>query len=185
MKNTVTLLKKTRRLVVRPLAETDYASWKAALSSQSAPQNRYDMSRPDGKALTMSRFRKLLRFQRDAYRNDKHVFLGLFRKKENALLGTVMLLGIVREPLHQAILGYHVYNNHWGNGYATEGAAAALELAFGPLNLRRVECLVETRNQRSLGVAAAIGLIREGTSLRALGEEPLQKMAVFAATTPD
>lgn len=50
----------------------------------------------------------------------------------------------------------------WGRGLATEGAAAALRAAFGPLGLRRVIALARPENAASLAVMRKLGMRREG-----------------------
>ena len=50
----------------------------------------------------------------------------------------------------------------WGRGLATEGGAAALRAAFGPLGLRRVIALARPENAASLAVMRKLGMEREG-----------------------
>lgn len=49
----------------------------------------------------------------------------------------------------------------WGRGLATEGGAAALRAAFGPLGLRRVIALARPENAASLAVMRKLGMRRE------------------------
>ena len=50
----------------------------------------------------------------------------------------------------------------WGRGLATEGAAAALRAAFGPLGLRRVIALARPENAASVAVMRKLGMRFEG-----------------------
>ncbi len=50
----------------------------------------------------------------------------------------------------------------WGRGLATEGGAAALRAAFGPLGLRRVIALARPENAASIAVVRKLGMRREG-----------------------
>lgn len=59
-------------------------------------------------------------------------------------------------------LGWLVARTHWGRGYATEAARAALAHALGPLGRRRVISLVRPANAASARVAAKIGMRPEG-----------------------
>jgi RimJ/RimL family protein N-acetyltransferase len=53
----------------------------------------------------------------------------------------------------------------WGNGYATEAAAALLDQAFTTMALDRVGCVTNAENRRSLALAHRLGmrLITEAT----------------------
>ncbi|WP_198663907.1 GNAT family N-acetyltransferase [Jiangella endophytica] len=59
-------------------------------------------------------------------------------------------------------LGYLIAAEHWNHGYATEAAAALLDLAFGPLGLHRVSAAIGPDNAASIAVAERLGLVREG-----------------------
>lgn len=59
-------------------------------------------------------------------------------------------------------LGYLIAAEHWNHGYATEAAAAMLDLAFGPLGLHRVSAAIGPDNAASIAVAERLGLVREG-----------------------
>jgi RimJ/RimL family protein N-acetyltransferase len=47
---------------------------------------------------------------------------------------------------------------HWGRGYATEGAQAALQVGFGPLGLREIVSYTVPGNLRSRAVMERIGM---------------------------
>ena len=59
-------------------------------------------------------------------------------------------------------IGYWLGVAHWGNGFATEGAKAALEYAFSVLNLQHVISLIHPHNAASIRVALRIGEKPEG-----------------------
>lgn len=54
-------------------------------------------------------------------------------------------------------LGWMVAKEHWGRGYATEAAAAALEYAYNELDEPRVISLIRRDNLPSIRVAEKIG----------------------------
>ena len=56
---------------------------------------------------------------------------------------------------------YMLDSGYWGRGLATEGGAAALRDAFGPLGLRRVIALARPENAASLAVMRKLGMRRE------------------------
>jgi RimJ/RimL family protein N-acetyltransferase len=55
-------------------------------------------------------------------------------------------------------VGWRLGREHWGHGYATEGARAALELGFGPLRLPEIVAVTALGNLRSRAVMERLGL---------------------------
>lgn len=86
---------------------------------------------------------------------------GIFDRVTGACLGTLDLY-VLNRTLRWANLGYQIHNNHWGKGIASEAAALALKLAFGPLDFHRVEASCELDNRASARVALRAGMIAEG-----------------------
>ncbi len=62
-----------------------------------------------------------------------------------------------------ASLGYCFARAAWGQGYATEAAAALVGWAFDELSLNRVQAETDTRNVASARVLEKLGFVREGT----------------------
>jgi RimJ/RimL family protein N-acetyltransferase len=61
----------------------------------------------------------------------------------------------------QGEVGFMLHPDHHGHGYATEAAAAILELAFGTYGLHRVFGRVEPRNTASVRVLERLGMRKE------------------------
>ena len=57
-------------------------------------------------------------------------------------------------------IGWRLAAGHWGRGYATEGASAALAHAFDALHLEEVVSYATVGNERSRRVMEKIGLTR-------------------------
>lgn len=57
-------------------------------------------------------------------------------------------------------VGWRLAAEHWGRGYATEGAIASLAHAFESLGQREIVSYTTTRNQRSRHVMEKIGMSR-------------------------
>ena len=55
-------------------------------------------------------------------------------------------------------LVWHVRRSHWGRGYASEGAQAALDWAFGSLDLDRVISVIHPDNAASIRIARKLGM---------------------------
>jgi RimJ/RimL family protein N-acetyltransferase len=77
-------------------------------------------------------------------------------------------------------LGWLLARPHWGHGYATEAARAALRYAFVELGRERVISLIRPGNERSVKVARSIGSALEG-EVDLLGAKAL----VYATHRPD
>lgn len=58
-------------------------------------------------------------------------------------------------------VGWRLARAHWGHGYAPEGAAAALDLAFGDLLLDEVVSMTTTTNGNSQRVMQKLGMHRD------------------------
>jgi RimJ/RimL family protein N-acetyltransferase len=59
------------------------------------------------------------------------------------------------------MLGYWLREGAWGQGYATEAARLALDLAFGPCGMRRVWLRCASGNERSIRLAKRLGMVEE------------------------
>lgn len=55
-------------------------------------------------------------------------------------------------------VGWRLAHEHWGRGYATEAARAALNFGFGTLGLAEVVSFTAVQNQRSRAVMQRLGM---------------------------
>lgn len=58
-------------------------------------------------------------------------------------------------------VGWRLAADQWGQGYATEGARAALEYAFGKLDFKEIVSFTSTINMRSWRVMERLGMRRD------------------------
>lgn len=93
--------------------------------------------------------------------------MGIF-EKTGALVGGVSLMEVTRGISQSAYLGYRIFNNHWGQGYAKESVRVMIDIGFKKLKLHRIEAGIEPKNLRSRRLAKSLGLRREGIKKRAL-----------------
>ena len=114
--------------------------------------------------------RTLSRLESDALANRLGKLLGEqgfgFWAVESAATSTFIgCVGLMR-PTFQAHftpcidIGWRLGFEHWGKGYATEAAAAALTHAFGPLGCEEVVSFTVPGNQRSTRVMERLGMQR-------------------------
>lgn len=66
-----------------------------------------------------------------------------------------------RESFQYARIGYTIFNNFWGKGYATECVECLIKLGFAFLNLHRLEVHVNLDNPASKRVLEKAGFAFE------------------------
>jgi ribosomal-protein-alanine N-acetyltransferase len=84
------------------------------------------------------------------------------------LVGFVNVNDIVVGAQRSASIGYGAFVPHDGAGLLTEAVGLALDEAFGPLGLHRIEANVQPGNDRSLALVRRLGFRLEGYSPRLL-----------------
>lgn len=62
----------------------------------------------------------------------------------------------------QADIGYRISRAYWGQGYASEAAAAIVKAGFEAMDLRRLQIRCFANNLGSIRVAEKLGFVREG-----------------------
>lgn len=82
-------------------------------------------------------------------------------EKDGQLVGTVTLHDMNLE-CGRAEIGYMLARSLWGQGHAREAATLAIDHAFGPLGLRRLEADIDPRNLASQKLLERLGFVREG-----------------------
>jgi ribosomal-protein-alanine N-acetyltransferase len=158
----------TKRLILRPLELRDYENWHQAYSMLGPARNEWDESAWKETELVKAKFKKILAQQQKLRKQDRFYGFGVFLKDDGVLIGFVDLMDVSRMRFQNAFLGYRIFNNYWGAGYASEACRAVLDIAFKDLKLHRVEAGIAPGNKASIRVAKAIGLRKEGLSLRRL-----------------
>jgi len=86
---------------------------------------------------------------------------GVTKAGHDTVIGTVSLFALNREQ-RRAEIGYALASSWWGLGYATEMLRAAIDFAFGPLDLARLEADIDPRNTASCRLIERVGFVREG-----------------------
>jgi ribosomal-protein-alanine N-acetyltransferase len=93
---------------------------------------------------------------------------GIEERATGRLRGRIGVSNVVRGAWDNATLGYFVDEEVNGRGYATEAVALALDFAFGPARLHRVQAAVMPHNRRSARVLMKNGFRLEGHAPRYL-----------------
>ena len=155
-------------IFLRALQMSDFPNWVQAYSGMREVQNEWDEGNWKESELTRAKFRAHLQKMRKWRRQDHFYEYGIFRCDDGVLVGFVSLMDVSRQIFQNAYLGYRIFNNYWGRGYATEACRESLKIAFKDLKLHRVEAGIDPKNKKSIRVARAIGLRRESMSPRRL-----------------
>lgn len=154
----------TARLRLRPLAEDDAPFIVALLNEPSFL--RYI---GDRKVRTLEDAGAYVRNGPQAsYARHGFGLLLVVRREDEAPIGMCGLLK--RDALDDADLGFAFLPAAWGQGFASEAAAAVLAHGRTALGLRRVAAIVQPDNDASLRVLARIGFAFERL-MRMPGEE--------------
>ncbi len=81
-------------------------------------------------------------------------------------------------------IGWTIAPDHWGKGYATEAARAAMEYAFNTLGWNRVIHVILVGNGRSIAVAKKLGseFIRSEQGLAGVSD---QEILIYGQESPN
>lgn len=176
----------TKRLIIRPYELKDFKCWQNAFIQMSPPLNRWDLKKKEPHELTKAYFKKVLSGNNRRLKKDLYYDFAVFEKKSGNLIGNVALMDISRGVFQNAYLGYRLFNNYWGNGFAREMILGTLKIAFNQLKLHRIEAGIEKENKFSIKVAKATGLRHEGKKKRALYlNKTWVDLEVYSATCED
>lgn len=86
---------------------------------------------------------------------------GVVERDGGRVIGTVTLASIDRKN-KRAEVGFMLDRAVWRQGYMSEALGAALDYAFGPMDLARMEADVDPANEASLRLLERLGFQREG-----------------------
>ena len=105
---------------------------------------------------------------RQEWAADRTYAFAIVERDGGAMRGRIALANVVRGAWENATLGYFVDQAVGSRGYATEAVSLALDFAFGPCRLHRVQAAVMPKNARSRRVLEKNGFRHEGFSPRYL-----------------
>jgi ribosomal-protein-alanine N-acetyltransferase len=146
---------KTPRLLLRPWRDDDLAPF-AALNADPRVMaffpKRLDRAESDARAAWI----------RDHF--ARHGF-GLWAVEVLDVAGFIGFVGLAMATFEAHFtpcveIGWRLAHAHWGFGYATEGARAALDFGFQRLALEQIVSFTAEPNRRSRAVMERIGMTR-------------------------
>jgi RimJ/RimL family protein N-acetyltransferase len=155
-----------QRLRLRPLRQSDFEDYAALYADPEVL--RYLASGPE--PWDRGRAWRHLAFVRGHWELTGAGMWAVEHKETGAFLGVTGFAAPEGWPGFE--LAWTLARRWWGNGYATEGARAALAHAFTVLKKDRVISLIHPENRASIRVAERIGERLQGRILH-LGREML------------
>ncbi|MFD8381814.1 GNAT family N-acetyltransferase [Streptomyces sp. NPDC059679] len=144
------------RVVIRHVCRQDYDEL-AALAQESAEMLRRWLGSREN---TVEAFESYL----ERFEQPTHEGFVICLRDTGAIVGGININNIVRGTLQSGTLGYTSYASTTGRGYMTEGLRLVVQLAFGPLELHRLEANIQPDNASSLNLVKRLGFQREGYS---------------------
>ena len=93
------------------------------------------------------------------YDNRDGVIWGIFLKETRDLIGHINYY-IVRQYLGN--VGYHLADDQWGRGYATEALRGALKFLYAIPDMHRTQATVHKDHPASIRVLEKVGFTNEG-----------------------
>ncbi len=156
----------TRRLTLRSVNANDYDVWFDAYVNGLPGKNNWDLEPLTKKKCSKAIFKKFLGRINNLAKKDDYYRYYIFEKKSGAIVGQIDFDIYVRSTHQFANFGYQIYNRHWKKGYGQEAAKAGLKIGFKQLKLNRLEAAINLDNKKSIRLAKAIGMKKEGLKKR-------------------
>lgn len=125
----------------------------------------------------LDRLRDSLDEQADSPSSGAFGLFPLIEKATGLVVGNCGLLETEIEGAEETEIVCVVAQRAWGSGYPAEVGEALLDLAFRVLALERVVWLIDPADDRSMQVAAELGMHRERLVERPEGERELWAVA--------
>jgi RimJ/RimL family protein N-acetyltransferase len=150
----------TPRLILRCLQDNDFEAFLSLFSDPVAM--KYFPSTKDDAGVKEWMIRIEERFQEDGIS-----FYTLARKSDREIVGYCGL--VVQQDVDgvdEIEVGYGLIRKYWGNGYATEAAAACIRYGFAIKGFKRIISLIRPENIPSIKVALRNGLHFEKNVVR-------------------
>lgn len=88
---------------------------------------------------------------------------------DNTTSKTIGLIKFVEDEPGVIEIGYSLFEEHWGKGYATEMAEAMVAYALKALKPQKLIGFVDSRNPASMRVLEKVGLSKENEELERNG----------------
>ena len=150
---------KTRRLILRPLKDSDAEDIVRGVGNLEVSKWLLVVPHPysleDAKTWIISNKKKWKDKNRDSYS------YGIELKKEHRIIGAMSLMHLSKTQ-GTAEVGYWIEQDYHGKGYGGEALKAVVDFAFNDLKLRRLEASIFDGNNSSGKLLEKLGFKQEG-----------------------
>ncbi len=143
---------RTARLLLRPFSPQDAPALHAAVFGDDEAM-RY---MPPGSAIPLARVQSALEFHLSQWQERGYGVWAVTDPDSGLLMGQCGLSYL--PELKRTEVLYALGRAHWGKGYATEAARAAVRYGFGEPGLTRIIALAAPENAASIGVMKKLGM---------------------------
>lgn len=161
----------TKRCIVRPLEERDYAAFVAGYANSGPARNRFDEGHLDTGFMTADWYAAMLDRRRREAEDDFCCMFHVFHRQKGQAIGYGNIRTLYRGEIQCGEIGYTVFNNYWNQGYATEIVEALTGIGFEKLGFHRLEAYINLDNPASQAVARKCGYTLEGVREKYLLED--------------
>ncbi len=135
--------------------------------------------------LELPAMRKRILEQRRLFKADRDYKMVFTLGAKGPVIGRVTLSQVYRGLFQNAYLGYFIDGRYKQQGLTSEAVRLALDMAFGPLGLHRIQAAIMPHNQASLALIRKIGLRYEGKAERYLKLDGAWQDHLFFAITAE
>ncbi len=146
----------TRRLLIREFASDDWADYVRLETGETTYY--YEAHQPDAVKIEQT----YQHLQAAALETPRTLYrLMIVDQGDGHALGRISLTR-QNESIGEWEIGWALFRAAWGQGYATEAAAAVRDFAFGELKIHRLIAFCNTLNHASEKVMQRIGMRQDG-----------------------
>ena len=146
----MTITVTTKRLLLRPWRRKDRPTLEKMCRDEDMMQYV-----TKGRPMTDQEIKALFKRQKKHLRQHQVCFFAMQLIETDEVIG---LAGL--QPLDNGDfeIGWWVWKDYWGHGYATEAATALVDYARSELKLDKIAAIIDPENNASIGVAEKLGL---------------------------
>lgn len=114
-----------------------------------------------GRPMTDKEIKQLYKRQKRHLRKHQVCFFAMQLKATEEVIGLAGLQPL--DPVDKNTprdfeIGWWVWKEHWGHGYASEAGTALIDYARNELKLKKIAAVIDPENKASIGVAEKLGL---------------------------
>jgi [ribosomal protein S5]-alanine N-acetyltransferase len=145
------------RLITRLLTPDDIEPWSHFFADKEAIELFPDF----GLSTNEAKAKHWIDRQLNRYATQQYGLQALIEKTTGRFIGQCGLLTQEVDGTIETEVGYHIFKQYWGQGFAPEAAKLFIDYAFTNDLTSSVISIIDIRNDKSMRVAEKNGLVRE------------------------